>query len=78
MSNELDKTKFKKCSCSADVEDEKVTVKNHYSLMGWFWWSMGTTAIPKSISFKCNKCDIKFEEITDVGLIKHHMYYRKH
>jgi hypothetical protein len=78
MSNELDKTKFKKCSCGADVENEEVTIRNHYTLMGWFWWTMGTTAIPKSISFTCNNCVLKFEEITDVDLIKYHMYFRKH
>jgi hypothetical protein len=78
MSNEIDKTKFKKCSCGVDIESEDVTIKNHYTLMGWFWWSMGTTAIPKTITFKCQKCDIQFETINNVELIKHHMYYRKH
>lgn len=79
MSNELDKTKFKVCSeCGADVESECVSIKHKYTLLGWFWWTMGTTAIPKSIKFHCNKCDKNFEEIKDVELIKYHMYFRKH
>lgn len=78
MSNELDLTKFKKCNCGATIESENVKVKHDYTLMGWFWWTMGTTAIPKEITFRCKSCDQVFERLTDKEMIKYYIFYRKY
>lgn len=74
----LDLTKFKKCTCGVNIEDENVEIKMDYTLMGWFWWSMGATAIPKEITFRCKCCDKIFETLTDKEIIKYYIFYRKH
>lgn len=76
--NFLDLSKFKACKCGAHIESETTDVKISYTWLGWFWWSMGTTAIPKEISFTCTKCDMIFEKITDKELIKYYIFFRKH
>lgn len=76
--SELDINKFKKCTCGRAVNDPEVVATDNYSSWGWFWWTMGTTAIPKSISFYCNKCEKNFDEIIDKKLIKHFIYYKRH
>ncbi len=76
--NELDLEKFKKCpSCNIDVENELVRVDYKFSLWGWFMWSMGTTAVPKNVSFTCKTCNIKFDSINETELIKHFTKYRR-
>lgn len=77
MTNRIDLSKFKSCSCGATIESETTEVKYDYTPIGWFWQSMGATAIPKEISFKCNKCDKVFERITEKDIIKYYIYYRK-
>lgn len=74
----LDLTKFKTCKCGNNIESSNVNVSIKYSLMGWFWWTMGTTAIPKQITFKCNQCNEIFEKLTEKSLIKYYIFYRKH
>lgn len=76
--NHLDLTKFKSCNCGNSVESEETEISISYSVIGWFWWSMGTTAIPKQIIFRCKKCDSIFETLTDKELIKYYIFYRKH
>lgn len=75
--NFLDLSKFKACSCGTHVDSEECHVKDEYTWIGWFFWSMGTTAIPKRTTFHCTKCDIQFEDITDRELIKYYMLYRR-
>jgi hypothetical protein len=75
-SNHLDISRFGKCSCGLTVDDEGCEYKDHYSTMGWFWFSMGMTATPKKVDFICTKCDKIFFETTDRELIKHYLYYR--
>lgn len=75
--NHLNLDQFKKCSCGVTVEDEQTDIKINYTLMGWFWWSMGTTATPKEIIFTCKKCNKVFEHITDKKVIKNYIFYRK-
>ena len=77
MTNHLDVNRFKKCSCGEDVQSPLTQDNYYYSLMGWFWWTMGTTAIPKKIEFTCKKCDKKFETITNKDLIKYYIFYKK-
>lgn len=74
----LDLSKFKNCSCGINIEDENCKVEIHYTLMGWFWWSMGTTATPKEITFYCISCDKIFERLTKKADVKYYIFYRKH
>lgn len=76
--NNLNVDKFKKCQCGHSIEHERVKIKDYYSLLGWFWWTMGTTAIPKKIDFTCQDCKQTFDEITEKEEIKHFIFYRKH
>ncbi len=77
MSNHLDLSQFKSCSCGLTVEDPDCIVKSEYTSFGWFLWSMGTTAIPKKISFTCPNCNLNFETLTDKKIIKYYTYYRR-
>lgn len=79
MSNHLDRSKFKSCSCGAHIESETTEVKPNYTWFGLFWLSWGVTAYPTDIVFNCDKCGQRaFEHITDKELIKYYIYYRKH
>ena len=49
----LDQSKFKSCTCETHVESAECETKYKYGIIGWFFWSMGTTAIPKEVYFKC-------------------------
>ena len=76
--NHLDLNKFKKCTCGVTVQDQCVDIKINYTLIGWFWLSMGTTAIPKEIFFTCNQCNKIFEHLSEKDIIKYYIFYRKH
>ncbi len=74
----LDLTKFKTCPCGTTVESPThLHVQYKYSWIGWFFWSMGTTAIPTAVIFNCTKCQNIFEHLKDRELIKYYIFYRK-
>lgn len=78
MNNYLDLTKFKTCTCGVNIESDLVDITISYTWIGWFFWSMGTTAIPKEIIFRCKKCDLVFDRLSNKEIIKYYIFYRKH
>lgn len=78
MDNYLDTTKFKTCTCGETVESNTTEVKYKFGFIGWFFWSMGTTAIPKKVLFYCRKCSTRFETLTNREQIKYYIFYKKH
>lgn len=76
--NYLDLNKYNTCSCGSNIESEIVDIQIKYTFIGWFWWSMGATAIPKEVSFKCKSCNQTFETLTNRDDIRHYIYYRRH
>lgn len=77
--NFLDPSKFKRCpKCNCDVTSEQMKTKSTYTWVGWFFWSMGTTVIPKKILFTCSKCNILVSEETDRKLIEYYITYKKY
>lgn len=77
--NELDINKFKSCTCGTSVNDtDRIDLNYKYTWIGWFFWSMGTTAIPTQITFNCRKCNNKFEDLTDSELIKYYIFFKRH
>ena len=78
MTDSIDLSKFKACSCGTTVDHlETVDVRYKYTWIGWFFWSMGTTAVPKQINFTCTTCNLQFESKKDRELIKHFTFYKK-
>ena len=77
--NYLDASKFKSCpSCNSDVNSENIKTKSTYSTIGWFFWSMGTTVIPKKILFTCSECNILVSEETNKKLLEYYITYKKY
>ncbi len=77
MSNYLDISQFKSCTCGNTVESENVKIDFKYTLIGWFFWSMGTTATPTHVKFTCEDCKIEFESLSDKEQIQYFTKYRK-
>ncbi len=76
--NYLELDKFKACECGTTVESSSdLDIKYKYTWIGWFFWSMGTTAIPTNIIFNCTKCNKTFEHLKDKELIKYYIFYKK-
>ena len=70
---------FKPCpSCGATVDSDTIVSKSSYSIVGWFFWSMGTTVIPKKILFTCSKCNIIVDELKNKKVIEHYITYKKY
>lgn len=78
-SSYLDPKKLPRCPiCNADVNSSYINSKNSYSTIGWFFWSMGVTAIPKKIQFYCENCNQELETLTDRELIKYFITYKRY
>jgi hypothetical protein len=75
--NTIDASKYPKCDCGTDVNSSHSSFTESYSGLGWFFWSMGTTATPKTLTFTCNKCSKKYALVDDKKLIKRYMLFRK-
>jgi hypothetical protein len=76
--NQIDLNKFNKCTCGKTINDLGVSIQYNYNWIGWFWWTMGATAIPKKITFKCESCNKIFDTLNDRELIKYYIFYRSH
>ena len=78
-SNFLDPSKFDLCpKCGIDVNSTNIIAKSSYSIIGWFFWSMGTTVIPKKILFTCSKCNIIVSEVKNKKLLEYYITYKKY
>jgi hypothetical protein len=77
--NQLDLNKFKTCKCGTNVNDiEKIDIQHKYTWVGWFFWSMGTTATPTDIIIKCKACKCEIDHIQDRQLIKYYNINRRY
>lgn len=75
--NTLNLNNYKACKCGNDVNSQKVSFKEKYTGIGWFFWSMGTTVTPTQLNFFCKDCNQEFLTITEKSLIKDYMLLRK-
>lgn len=77
MQRSIDITKFKTCpNCGADVSSPEMKEKYSYSLFGWYMWSQGSTVVPKKITFRCTKCNIIVDKVTDKKLIEYYINHK--
>lgn len=77
MSDRLKLELFRSCDCGRNVEDENVQKRYKYTPLGWLFWSMGTTAVPKEITFACQQCEKVFEILRERGLVMHYELYKR-
>jgi len=49
-----------KCNCGYTIKDNKVIHECVYSGLGWFLFSLGMSAKPSEVKFKCVTCGVVF------------------
>jgi hypothetical protein len=75
--NNLELSRYKACECGTNVDSEESIANFKFSWLGWFFWTMGTTATPTQISFYCNKCKKIYYIENNIDNIKHFTLYRR-
>jgi|GEM_PF-2984246 len=59
-----------KCPENGDISNCPIRHHCTYSGFGWFLYSMGVSAQPVKIDFKCDKCGAIIESTTDKAIMK--------
>lgn len=75
--SELELKRYSSCDCGVNVNSDDSDARFKFSWLGWFFWTMGTTATPTEITFFCKKCSREYYVETNVDNIKHFTLYRK-